>query len=161
MLKHIKTVNDSIIIEFDKGRFDNWCVYITSPKRGRFAPTDREYFTRLALIAQEFSPRSIYDDFVEVYEQTTPELSDTTLKVITLLSSKYCARATELNVWFTVIYAGMVAEENKSHAILKKRIKRLGMHQLLIDKESPEYAAAFSRGKSVADLEPIMLAKGF
>jgi len=26
----------------------------------------------------------------------------------------------EINIWFTVIYAGMIAEENKVNAILKK-----------------------------------------
>lgn len=161
MLKHIKTISNTIIIEFNKGKFDDWCIYITSPKRGRFAPTDQEYFARLALIAEEFSCRSVYDDFVAIYERTTAVLDDTLLNDITLLSSKYCSRAVEIDVWLTVIYAGMVAEENKSYAVLKKRIKRLGMHQLLIDKENAEYAAAFSRGKTVAELEPIMVAKGF
>lgn len=160
-MKHIKTINNLIIIEFNKGIFDSWCVYITSPRRGRFAPTDLEYFTRLILIGKEFSYQSVYDDFVEIYERTTSILDDSILSDITSLSSKYASRALEMDVWLTVIYAGMVAEENKNHAVLKKKIKRLGMYQLLIDKESPEFAANFSRGKTVAELKSIMAAKGF
>ncbi len=43
-----------------------------------------------------------------------------------------------MEIWFNVLYAGMVAEENKENAVLKKRIKRLGMHQVLIDGLEPE-----------------------
>ena len=43
----------------------------------------------------------------------------------------------------------MVAEENKKHAILKKRIKRLGMHQVLIEKKSAEYRSQLQQRKKV------------
>jgi hypothetical protein len=66
-----------------------------------------------------------------------------------------------IDIWFTVIYAGMVAEENKKNAKLKKRIKRLGMFQVLIEKKSAEYAANFSKGKKWKELDTIMLSAGF
>lgn len=40
----------------------------------------------------------------------------------------------------------MVAEENKLGTKLGKRIKRLGIHQVLYDRYSPAAAASFSRG---------------
>jgi hypothetical protein len=63
--------------------------------------------------------------------------------------------------WFTVIYAGMVAEENKKFAVLKKRIKRLGMYQMLVENQDPKIAANFSKGKKWPELDLIMKSKGF
>ena len=60
-----------------------------------------------------------------------------------------------------MIYLGMVAEENKAGAVLKKRIKRLGMYQILFDNMSAYEAANFSRGKKVAELDPLCSSKGF
>ena len=55
----------------------------------------------------------------------------------------------------------MIAEENKGNAILKKRIKRLGMHQVLLENYTPEHAANFSKGKKWKDLDKLMKQKGF
>jgi hypothetical protein len=54
------------------------------------------------------------------------------LRLIETKSRKYASEQSEVEIWLTIIYAGMVAEENKENAVLKKRIKHLGMHQLLI-----------------------------
>ena len=67
----------------------------------------------------------------------------------------------EADTWFTIIYAGMIAEENKANTILKKRIKRLGMHQLLLENYKAEDAANFSRNKKWKELDAIMKQKGF
>lgn len=54
---------------------------------------------------------------------------------------------TKFAIVFTIIYLGMVAEENKiGYKKLGKRIKRLGIHQVLYDRYSPAAAASFSRG---------------
>ena len=66
-----------------------------------------------------------------------------------------------MEIWFTIIYAAMIAEENKANAILKKRIKRLGMYQVLIQNMKPEEAAQFSRGKSASSLNILMNIAGF
>ncbi len=55
----------------------------------------------------------------------------------------------------------MIEEENKQFAILKKRIKRLGMHQILIDNLDPEVAANFSKGKKWRELDNLMKLRGF
>lgn len=49
----------------------------------------------------------------------------------------------------------MIAEENKRRARLRKRVKRLGVHQPLEEHLALEEAATFSEGKSweVIDLE--------
>jgi bifunctional pyridoxal-dependent enzyme with beta-cystathionase and maltose regulon repressor activities len=61
----------------------------------------------------------------------------------------------------TVIYAGMIAEENKKNAILKKRIKRLGIHQVLILNMPAREAAKFSYGRNWRELDAIMSTFGF
>jgi len=55
----------------------------------------------------------------------------------------------------------MVAEENKRSAVLKKRIKRLGVHQLLTEGMAPGRAAAFSRGKEAWMLDLLCRRRGF
>lgn len=55
----------------------------------------------------------------------------------------------------------MVAEERREHAVLKKRIKRLGMYQILFERMSAVEAATFSTGKKVAELSPLCSERGF
>lgn len=40
----IKSFADGSFLEYDKGSFDEWCVYLTKPYRERRAPRDVEYF---------------------------------------------------------------------------------------------------------------------
>jgi hypothetical protein len=148
-------------IEFDDGKFDKWCVYITLNGKERFAPSDLHYFTRLKFLADIHSHRKIYDDFVVIFNRTGPDINPNILNLIKVLSESYGNETFEMEVWFNVLYAGMVAEENKKNAVLKKRIKRLGMHQVLIDKMDPEEAVVFSKGKKWRELDNIMKEKGF
>jgi hypothetical protein len=148
-------------IEFDNGNFDNWCVFVTRPNGDRFAPKDIQYFSRLKKLGKIYGPDKIYHDFVVVYNRTTSEINPDVFKLIASLGSFYKKDALEIEIWFSVLYAGMVAEENKENTILKKRIKRLGMYQLLIDRISSEEAATFSKGKKWQELDKLMKSKGF
>jgi len=152
----IKIINDHILIEFDKGRFDDWCVYLTKKGDKRYAPSDTEYFRRLQEMGKVYSNQRIYNDFIKFYNLTNKTIDQNILKMIDILAESYSDDKDEINTWFTIIYAGMVAEENKERAILKKRIKRLGMHQVLIGSLAPEYAANFSKGKTWKELDSIM-----
>lgn len=55
----------------------------------------------------------------------------------------------------------MVAEENKLGTKLGKRIKRLGIHQVLYDRYSPAAAASFSRGLSWTRIDNECKLRGF
>lgn len=157
----IKTINDNILIEFDKGSFDAWCVYLTVKNKRRYAPLDIEYFGELLKKAAIYSPERIYNDFLKIYSRTDKTINPDVLLLIDDIAVGYQEHAEEINIWLTVIYAGMIAEENKEHAILKKRIKRLGMYQIFVENQSPEYAANFSKGKKWRDLDLIMKQYGF
>ena len=161
MSVHIKTISDGSIIEFDKGSFDEWCVYLKRNGKPRYAPSDVQYFQELSDFGKVYSHNRIYNDFVKIYSLTDSTISSQILNDITKIARTYIDNSITFDIWFTVIYAGMVAEENKKNAILKKRIKRLGMYQILIEKKSAEYAANFSKGKKWKELDAIMSSLGF
>jgi len=160
-LRVIKNVPGSFQIAFGWGSFDAWCVFLTRLSAKTYAPKDTEYFTLLQQLAIIHGAAKMYNDFLSFYHPTTATLNETILETITTLSQEYQPNAEEINLWFTVLYAGMVAEENKTHAILKKRIKRLGLHQVLLEGMNPMEAANFSKGKKWQELDKLMLAKGF
>ncbi len=161
MPQKLNTFSNGGWIEFDSGSFDNWCVYVTKPSGERFAPLDTQYFSRLKKLGNKHGCQKIYDDFVVIYNRTTKEINLEVFQLIFYLSRFYGKDALEMEIWFNVLYAGMIAEENKENAVLKKRIKRLGMHHVLIDKTEPEVAANFSKGIKWQQLDRLMKAKGF
>jgi hypothetical protein len=161
MPRKLNTFSNGGFIEFDTGSFDNWCVYVTKPGGERFAPSDIQYFSRLKKLGKKYGAQKIYDDFVVVFHRTSAEIDQEIFKLISYLSRFYKEDQLEMEIWFNVLYAGMVAEENKEKAILKKRIKRLGMHQILIDSLEPGVAANFSKGITWQQLDRLMKAKGF
>ncbi|HEX8460302.1 MAG TPA: hypothetical protein VF623_02685 [Segetibacter sp.] len=157
----VKNVRERNIVEFDNGTFDNWCVYLTRGGEIRYAPKDTEYFAILKSFGKRYGNKKLYEDFVAFYEPTSKTINPAVLNQITILADKYTPDAEELDIWFTVIYAGMVAEENKAFAILKKRIKRLGLHQVLMEGMPVHDAAHYSRGKKWRDLDIEMWQRGF
>lgn len=148
-------------IEFDEGCFDKWCVFVSKANGERFAPLDTQYFSRLKKLGEKYGPQNIYDDFVVIYNRTTKEVNPEVFELIKAISKHYGSDSLEIEIWFSVVYAGMIAEENKENAILKKRIKRLGIYQLLIADFLPETAATFSKGKKWRELDGIMETIGF
>lgn len=157
----IQTFPDGTTVSFGPGSFDEWCVYLHRPGGRPHAPRDESYFARLQHLGNRHGHQTLYDDFVAVYDRTTAEVDAAVLGLIASLTAKYGPDALELAIWFTVIYAGMVAEENKAKAVLKKRIKRLGMHQALVERLVPAEAATFSRGKKWPELARLCRSKGF
>src|SRR5436190_17318407 len=152
----IKNIRQRNLVEFDKGAFDGWCVYLTRHDQLRYAPKDVEYFTILKELGNRHGHKKIYDDFVKFYIPTNKNVDVQTLDLITQITDDYNDEAEEMDIWFTVIYAAMIAEENKANGVLKKRIKRLDMYQLLIENMEPAYAADFSKGKKYPELNPMM-----
>jgi hypothetical protein len=161
MPRLIKLVRGRNRVEFDKGKFDDWCVYLTRPGLPRYAPLDTEYFLRLKTIATRYGAAKMYNDFLLFYAPTTSRIDEEVLNSITHIADGYGKDAEEVDTWFSVIYGGMIAEENKEHAILKKRVKRLGMHQVLLEGVPPETAANFSRGRKWLELDRLMRQRGF
>ena len=55
----------------------------------------------------------------------------------------------------------MIAEENKKNTKLGKRIKRLGIYELLYGEKNVEYATNFMKGMNWRDIEQLCKEKGF
>ncbi len=162
MERLIKLLPNQQKVVFDQGKFDAWCVYVVEPNGERYAPKDSVYFAELQKIALSYPENKVYNDFVSIYQKTTLRIDEKILTYIEKLYPSYLPHHWEKTaLWFTVLYAGMVAEENKENAILKKRIKRLGMYQVLIQQKAPETAAVFSKGKNWRELDSLMRQLGF
>ena len=86
------------IIEFDKGSFDDWCVYVTKPNGERFAPTDLQYFSRLKKLGEKYGAQKIYDDFVVIFNRTTAKPEPEVFALISLLSRFYETDALEMEI---------------------------------------------------------------
>jgi hypothetical protein len=161
MARRIKTFPDGSYLEFDRGKFDRWCVYYVNPRGFRFAPKDIEYFTDLQDLAATYSITQVYESFVKVYIDTNQEILPSILSLIDRESRQYSSNSLRMAKLLSILYAGMIAEENKKGTILKKRIKRLGVHQLLIEAMPPVIAASFSRNKNWQILDQECKVRGF
>jgi hypothetical protein len=157
----IRKFSDGSSLTFDEGAFDSWCVYLERPGNMKYAPTDAAYFSDLQKLGRKHGYQRIYDDIVSFYCVTTGQIDQQTMNLISELSGTYGEDALDIEIIFTTIHAGMIAEENKQFSKIGKRIKRLGLHQTLLDGMSPEDAANFSKGKKWRELDKLCLAKGF
>ena len=157
----IKHFSDNSFLTFGRGSFDDWCVFLKRPNMARFAPRDSLYFSQLKELAKKHGADKIYKDYVMLYSVTKPEIEQRILDGITRLTSGYGEDSLELDIIFTILYMGMVAEENKKGTKLGKRIKRLGMYELLINDKDVLYAADFMRGKRWWEINQMCRKYGF
>lgn len=152
--------NDSFL-EYDRGNFDDWCVYLTEPDKGRRALRDRDYFTELKNYAKKYGEKKIYQDYVKVYDLTNKCIEKDSLEKITEISSEYSQDALKIDIIFSILYMAMIAEEQKKNTRLGKRIKRLGIHILLMENGSPSYSADFMRGMNWKEIDKLCKKRGF
>lgn len=142
----INTFFDNSALEFDKGSFDAWCVYVKPPNLPRYAPKDVDYFSELARMGAKHGFTNVYDDFRMIFERTTKLIDQSVLSNIREMSKHYHPDELTMEKLFSILYAGMIAEENKANTKLGKKVKRLGVHQILIERMKPTDAATFSKG---------------
>lgn len=161
MARTIKIFKDGSILEYGRGSFDDWCVYLTRPSSPKYAPRDKQYFSDVKQYAAKYSLAKVYSDFVAIYDVTGNQIEQGILNLIEQISSYYQDNSLEIEIIFAILYAGMVAEENKQNKRLGKRIKRLGLHQVLFDSMSPAHSATFSRGKNWREIAAECQKRGF
>lgn len=157
----IKRFSDNSLLEYDRGSFDDWCVYYTNASGIRKPPRDTDYFKFLCQLADEFTVEKVYGDYVQVYNWTGNEVEEGALNNITTLSASYGNKALAVNVVFSILYLAMIAEERKANTKLGKRIKRLGIHALLMENVSVGNAANFMRGMGWREIDRLCRERGF
>lgn len=161
MGQHIKTFADNSFIEYDQGKFDKWCVYYTSANGVRTAPKDTDYFRKLKELSQKYGAMRLYSDYVNLYNMTGKELEDYKLKFITDMASAYGKDSLAVDVIFSILYVAMISEEKVTYTKLGKRIKRLGVHLLLLEDAPVGYAANIMRGKKWYEIDADCRERGF
>jgi hypothetical protein len=150
-------------ISFGPGKFDEWLIYFVSHSNVTYFPKDVEYFSTLDSVGQVYGHMNLYRDFLTLYnwigteEVAKPEI----IEWICAMAGGYGKYRNRIINVFAILYAGMVAEEKKEHKVLGKKIKRLGIYQVLIDREQPAFAANFSRGMKAAQLKVECEKRGF
>lgn len=158
----IKTFSDGSYLEYANGSFDQWCVYMVNPaKKFRQPPKDIHYFGFLQTQAQVFGRQKIYNDFVVIYEATHKDVEQSVLDKIDAIATTYAKAALEFSKIYTILYMGMLAEEKKAGTHLGKRIKRLGVHKLLIENCTVDEAANFMRGMNWRMIDTMCKERGF
>ena len=155
-MKIVKKFKDGSEIGFGKGRFDDFCVYLDNKP-----PLDVHYFTRLYELKEIYGGSNIYNDFIYIYELVTKKLESAVLEDITYISQKYKDYIIRVDKIFTILYMAMIAEENKVNTKLGKKIKRLGVHQILIENITPNVSANYSKGMKWREIEKECIERGF
>ena len=161
MGQKIKDFLDGSYLEYDRGSFDDWCVYLTKSNGSRKPPRDVDYFQQLKDYAARYGEDTIYNDYVKVYDLTGTELEPSVLQEISNIASSYGNDALEIDIIFSILYMAMIAEENKANTRLGKRIKRLGIYKLLIENCSVHNYANFMRGMGWRDIAALCDERGF
>lgn len=145
-------------IQFTEGKFDKWAVLVKAPNTPEW-PKDIWYFTKLWVYKQDLGDK-VWEDFCALYDKVTSEVDESVFDWIRDISAAY-PNQEEAETVFAILYMTMIAEENKAGAILKRRIKKLGVHQVLKEKMRPALAAEFSKGRRARDLVMECHSRGF
>ena len=150
-------------VVFQKGSFDDYCVYVINSST-KVAPLDLDYFKFMKYLAGKVGKETVYNYFVDIYDKTSKVVVSEVLDLIVKQTKSLCVSERDAMIYegyMTVIYFAMVAEENKAHTKLGKRIKRLGMYELIMLDKPAHIAANSSRGVRWRDLDKKMVEYGF
>lgn len=161
MSRRIRDFSDGTYIEFSTGGFDSWLVSIFAPDGRKASPKDEDYFNALVSLAKIKTNKEVYDDFIIVYDLAGDDVNANDFITIDSISNSYGTKSLYASKVFSILYATMIAENNRKNAKLKKRIKRLGVHMLLIENVSPHNAAIYSYEKHIPELSKDCENRGF
>ena len=157
----LHTFFDGSSVEFSRGSFDAWCVFHIAKDGSRRPPLDSDYFAALPILSEVHGVQALYQDFVSVYNMVRPMPEAGVFESIDRFSARYEPHELLFQQCFTFMYLGMIAEENKAHTKLGKRIKRLGVHSILVEGKPVDQAANFMRGMKWPEISALCKVRGF
>lgn len=145
-------------IFFGIGNFDEWCVYIDGNEYSYDTLLDNDYFQWLLKLSNLYTVEQVYSDFLYIYEDVSHNFNEEQcLHICKTVDSHY---AEDTLHWWIILYMTMVAECKKDGAVLKKRIKHLGVYNILFDKYSIDYVTHYMKGKNWRYLDKLMQERG-
>lgn len=120
-------------------------------------------------LANEYGKEKVYNDFVTIYDFTENIPYQEKLDQITKISETYTNKTKEKNDYyklladkiFSILYMTMIAEENKQNTILGKRIKRLGVHMVIMENISPNNSANYTKEIKSKEIDKLCKERGF
>ena len=158
----IRQFNDGSFLEYDRGKFDDLCVYFTDTNGRRKPLRDIDYFQQLKEYGQCHGNSQVYDNYTQLYERTGKEVDVSVFCWIhDLCMESFKKEGIEAEVLFSILYMAMISEEKKRNTKLGKRIKRLGVHKLLIEGKDIYEAANFMKGMKWRDIDQLCKERGF
>ncbi|MBX7459837.1 DUF7004 family protein [Qipengyuania huizhouensis] len=157
----MKTFADGRKIDFGRGSFDDWCVFVIEKDGNRRAPLDSDYFAVVADVCNRHGSEELWRIYERIYERTNRQVEDDVLSGITVVSERFGDDAVAIDIALTCIYLGMIAEENKRNTKLGKRIKRLAMHQLVHEGLEVSKVVNFSKGMKAHEIDALCRERGF
>ena len=161
-MKVVKDLANNRKVIFDKGKFDDWCVYILENNGQKKMPKEETCLTDLMYIDRFYPSGKVYEDFLDIYDMASKKIDPSVLMTIDNLCTTYNEEhQLIMQQWLAVLYAYMIAEENKSRSILKKRTLRLALYQMFKLGMQPFKASEFSKGKDWQVLNDLMFSYGF
>lgn len=146
-----------VSVYFGRGRIDEYCVFVETDSR-RHAPKDVAYFDSLKTIADrhgELGRDKVYAIFQRLYDSADRNIRQDVLDTIAEEVKNFGGDALLLEHILVTIYYAMVAEESrgpKERFPLGKRLKKIGVYQLLVEDVAPSKAANSSKGRPWRDL---------
>lgn len=161
MGKIIKSFSDGSYLEYDRGNFDDWCVYMVESNGIRKPPLDIEYFSTIKELSVKYGADAIYEAYKIVYDNTGKLVDEIGLNSAETASLNFNDDQLMIHKIFTILYMSMISEENKRFTKLGKRIKRLGIHRLLFENASVDEAANFMRGLGWREIDFLCKERGF
>ena len=109
----VKKFRDGSYLEYDQGKFDEWCVYLVDKNGERNPPRDLDYFSELQALSAKYGFVNLYNDYVKIYDLTSKEIKENVLTEIEKIAANYFSDAQSIERIFSILYMGMIAEEKK------------------------------------------------
>lgn len=151
----ITAFDDRTYLCYTRGAFDNWRVtFLDSEGKQETSPKDTAFFDYfLSLMAYGNTGREIFN----IIKRMSKKISKGMDIDFDHLKDEIYEYAEELSIpeeeklrfekAMMSVLAAMLSEEQKAFTKLGKKLKLLGLHQVLIGKMDPKIAANWSRGK--------------
>ena len=161
MGRRVKEFADGSFLEYDRGKIDNWCVYMTNPVGVRKPPLDRDYFSEFKALADKYGTDRVYRDFVTIYDVTKKDIDAAVLEAITRIAAGYGTDALFVDKLFTTFYMAMPAEENYPYTRLGRKIKRLAAYEILYAQRDVDDAVVFMKKMGWREIAALCQERGF
>lgn len=152
---------DGGYLYYSKGRFDDWCVYEIDENGVKSILKDIDYFNEFQELSSFIDSDRLYNDFVKVYNITGDNIKEEDVTYIQNIVKQYDEYAERMFRLYSILYMAMIAEQNKKNTKLGKRIKRLGMYNLLVLDNDPEYCANFMKQMGWREIDKLCIEGGF